>query len=317
MSGTDGQQWIRKAGLYVLPQGDQPGLDLSELRFVFQVRAQDTTTPNTAVIRVYNMSDKTAERVRKEFTRVVVQAGYVNTSYGVIFDGTICQTRMGRERNVDSYVDILAADGDAPYNMAIINTTLAPGATNQQQLAAIDKSIQPFGSGLATQNGLPGGVLPRGKVLFGGPLLELDNITRTAGYTWTFQNGKVVPIPLTGYLPNEVVVLSSQTGLIGVPEVTQQGVQVVCLINPKIRIGTRIQINNDLINRVNDRGPGILPSYANPFAGAYAMTTADGIYRVLVQEFEGDSRGNPWYARLTCLAVDPSAKPAASVQRYP
>jgi hypothetical protein len=38
-----------------------------------------------------------------------------------------------------------------------------------------------------------------------------------------------------------------------------------------------------------------------------AATTWTGLYRVLVAEHEGDSRGQPWYTDITALAVDPTA----------
>src|SRR5690348_5163435 len=101
-------QWIRKIGLVVyskarwveaqLPDpatgsrlrqvttNANEGLDLSEMRIQFRISQSDTETPNTAIIRVYNLSPETARKVQGEFQRVVLQAGYENASYGVIFD---------------------------------------------------------------------------------------------------------------------------------------------------------------------------------------------------------------------------------------
>ena len=42
----------------------------------------------------------------------------------------------------------------------------------------------------------------------------------------------------------------------------------------------------------------------------------DGFYKVLVHEIEGDTRGEPWYSTLTCLAVDKSAAAGSQVQPY-
>ena len=41
--------------------------------------------------------------------------------------------------------------------------------------------------------------------------------------------------------------------------------------------------------------------------------TNDGFYRVLVVTHIGDVRGNPWYTKMTCLALDASAVPGSSV----
>lgn len=320
---SDGQQWIRRGSLIVASPAQsadaqtQPALDLSELKYTFYIRQQDAGSPNTGIMRIYNLKDETRHQIQQEFSRVVLQVGYLGTQPGIIFDGTIKQTRTGKERSTDTYLDLLSTEGDLPYNFAVVNKSLAPGATRQQQIDTIGQALAPYSSEVdSTAFQSTGGILPRGKVLFGMALAALDNVGQTSGYTWAFVNGKVTLIPLTGYLPNEVVVLNSQTGLIGQPESTQEGVRATCLINPKIRVGTRVQINNALINQTVVKG-AIVPSYDNPFAGAYASVTADGIYRVIVQEFEGDSRGNQWYANLTCLAIDPSSPPASSVQEYP
>jgi hypothetical protein len=322
---TQGAQWIRQGKLIVASpslSGDtatQPALDLSELKFVFNIRQQDAQSPNEATIRVYNLSDATRQKIQKEFTRVVLQTGYQGQQSGIIFDGTIKQTRSGRERNTDNFLDILASEGDLPYTFAVVNGTLAPGASQQDQLDLINKALDQYGYQVdGSGANLIGGTLPRGKVAFGMALSYLGVLAQSTGSTWVIgQGGKISMIPLTGYLPGEAVVLNSQTGLIGQPESTQEGIQALCLINPKIRVGTRIQINNTLINQTISNDKNIVPSYDNPFAGAFASVTDDGFYRVIVQEFGGDSRGTEWYAKLTCLAIDPSAAPAASVPAYP
>jgi len=331
-TAESGLQWIRKGTLIVgSPNGPggsttQPALDLSAFRFTFQIRQQDAGSPNTAVIRVYNLANRTAKQIQQEFTRVVVQAGYENTNFGIIFDGTIVQTRIGRERNVDSFLDIMATEGDLPYNFSVVNQTLAPGASQKDVLAALSAVLGPYGFPVVPppddpasgeSNDLIGGTLPRGRVLFGMAMQHLDTVAKTTGTTWVVQNGKIVMVPLTGYLPNEVPVITSQTGLVGVPQSTQQGIELTILINPKIMVGTRIQINNALVNQTQNKDGNILPSYDNPFAGAYASVVDDGFYRVIVQDFEGDSRGNPWYAKLICLALDSSAAPGQSVPLYP
>ncbi|WP_258181637.1 hypothetical protein [Burkholderia cenocepacia] len=69
------EQFGRKVSLIIgFDSGES--LDLSELRIVFRVQRGDLQTPNQARIRVYNVSETTARRAQKEFTRVVLQAGY-------------------------------------------------------------------------------------------------------------------------------------------------------------------------------------------------------------------------------------------------
>jgi hypothetical protein len=107
----------RKCSLIV---GDTAGngLELSALRVTFTVNKADNQSPAHAIIRVYNLSDDTARTVQKEFTRVALQAGYEG-DYGLIFSGTVSQVRKGRENPTDTFLEIVATDGDEAYNFAL------------------------------------------------------------------------------------------------------------------------------------------------------------------------------------------------------
>ena len=61
---------------------------LSDEEIKFTLDQSDVQTPNSAVIRVYNLAPDTAKRVQSEFSRVVLNAGYEHGAFGVVFDGT-------------------------------------------------------------------------------------------------------------------------------------------------------------------------------------------------------------------------------------
>jgi hypothetical protein len=314
-------QFGRKSTL-IVSEGEL-GLDLSELRFKFTSTNSDTQHPNTLYVRVYNLSKQTVEQIGTEFNTVTLQAGYENGNFGIIFQGTIKQTQTGREQNIDSYVDIWAADGDDWYNFSVINQSIVAGQTPAQVINAITGAASVNGtppvkfasdaSGLINDNGLgTAQALSRGKVLFGMSRDYARDWADKYGFRWSIQNGQFVLVPITGYRPGEAVVLSSTTGLIGVPEATQDGVKVRALLNPLIRIGCLVQIAQSDINHITklQQGLQIAPSAA-------IVTTAAGFYRVMQAEFTGDTRGNPWYVDLICLAVDVTASnPNDSVRAY-
>jgi hypothetical protein len=131
-------QWIRRANLIV--SSGTEGLDLSELRFTFKTKASDAQTPNKMHLRIYNVKRETAEALRKrEFTTVSLQAGYESGNFGIIFSGTIVQVMTGRERNTDSFLDIVASDGDQWYAWAVICQSIESGQTPQQVIESIVK----------------------------------------------------------------------------------------------------------------------------------------------------------------------------------
>ena len=156
-----------------------------------------------------------------------------------------------------------------------------------------------------------GGTLPRGKVLFGMARVYMRNEATSQGATWGIDNGRVNIIPLTGYKPGDAVVLTAQTGLIGMPEQTNDGVQVTCLLNPRIEVAGLVRIDNRSVNQLQQQNGSTLPSPAfNKYVGLenLAQVATDGLYRVYVVEHEGDTRGQPWYSHLTCLTVNPVTK---------
>jgi hypothetical protein len=107
--------------------------------------------------------------------------------------------------------------------------------------------------------------------------------------------------------------LTAKTGLVGVPEITDQGLICRCLLNPKIQVGNLVQLDNAGINDVTVKQQGF-PDYTS--INFFASTQADGFYRVICIEHQGDSRADAWYSVLTCLAADLSAGQAKAVQAY-
>lgn len=305
--GSD--QYLRTCTLLVSNNAGK-ALDLSALRIVFAVKRSDTVTPNIADIKVYNLDEQTAIQIRKEFTQVILQAGYPG-NFGVIFKGNIKQVIIGRESATDTFIEIMAGDGDRAYNFAIVNTTIAAGATQQDQVKAAVTSMNSKGvtQGQTGEGSLNEKELPRGKVMYGSSRKYLTNVADNSGASWSIQDEKVNFVAQKGYLPGERVVLTSKTGMIGTPEQTNVGVNVKCLLNPNIKIASRIVIDNKSIAQFK-----IDLSIVNSAANIPAPVTADGTYYVLVVEHKGDTRGIEWYSTLVCLNIDVTTNPINSVQ---
>jgi hypothetical protein len=262
-------QWLRKWSLYLGQHGSSYGTTLTTesqpssnpfsdnagLRMVFKVRQAQAMTPNSAIIRVYNLAQSTVNNVIQEFNNVVLQAGYVTGHYGIIFSGTIKQYKRGRESATDTYLDIFAADGDIAHNLAMSNATydtLGPGFKFEdihRRLAADQQAAEPGLNLGPPPTGLPSTVFPRERVLYGMTQDEIRDFCRSTNNTWWIQNGTILVDQPDNYLPGTAVVLNAQTGMIGMPEDTQQGIMVTSLINPAIQVGGQIKLDNASINQ--------------------------------------------------------------------
>lgn len=306
---SDGAVQYGRAFSLVVFGTDLNGLDLSELRCKFVVKRSDTMTPNVADIRVYNLEEKTAIRIRNEFKRVILQAGYEG-NYGVIFQGNIKQVIIGRESATDTFIDIVAGDGDRAYNFAVVNATIAAGGTQLDQIQAAVGTMSEKGGVTAGHIGdTPAETLPRGKTMWGNARNYLRDVAQTSDKTWSIQDEKVTFVSKKSYLPGERVVLTSKTGMIGTPQQTNEGVNAKCLLNPMLKIGGRVEIDNASIERYK-----INLTVPNSPANIPAPLTADGVYYLLVVEHQGDTRGVEWYSSLICLNVDVTSNPINSVQ---
>ncbi|MGE4504030.1 MAG: hypothetical protein AB7D51_01685 [Desulfovibrionaceae bacterium] len=289
--------YLRRCSLIVGSGGQ--GLELAGLRVVFKTHHADFETPNHADIRIYNLAGDTARRIDKEFTKVVLQGGYEG-NFGLLFGGNIRQVRRGRENGTDTYVDILASDGDRAYNYAVVNQTLAAGATAMDQARAAQAALDGEGVEPGYVPDLSAPALPRGKVMYGMARKAMRDAAEATDTTWSIQNGRAQMVPRQGYLPGEAVLLTSASGLIGQPEQTNEGIMVRALINPRFRVGGRIKLDN----------ASILEYRTDIKVGAFNKAPRldeDGLYRILAVDFTGDTRGNDWYADLTCVGIDDSA----------
>ena len=201
----EGRQWLRRCSLLVGPK-EGGALELGELRVAFTVKVSEQETPNSASIRVYNLSEATAGRIRKEFTRVILQAGYQGNC-SVIFDGNITKVALGQEggpgagknggegEGLDTCLEISAGDGDKAYNYALVNTSLAAGSTPDDHVRACMKAFSAKGIEPGYIPFLPGQKLPRGKVMYGMARAYMRDTARRTGTAWSFQKGKMQMVP--------------------------------------------------------------------------------------------------------------------------
>lgn len=288
---------------FVAPDGH--AIDMSDLHCQFSVRQWETMSPNVCDLRIFNVKNDSAIRIGtdKEFSRLVLQAGYATGQFGTIFDGSIVQTRRGRVTPADTYIDVTAYDADLAHNFAVVNQTLAAGATPDTIHQCLLHSMAPYGVTQGFTATLPGPALPRGRAMYGMTRDHLRDLADNTDCSWNVRDGQLYFVSHTGYMPGEAVVLTSATGLIGLPQQTQDGILARCLLNPLLRVNNKVQIDNTSIQQAR-----IDPTFAgaNPIQQMRLPTLneTDGVYRVLALDHNGDTRGTAWYTEITCISVD-------------
>lgn len=292
---ADESQYLRYCSL-IVQNASGNGLDLAQLRTVFNVKKTSDQTPNSLVVRVYNLTDATQKQIQNEFTSIILQAGY-QANYGLIFAGNIKDIKFGKENATDKYVEILAGDGDEAYNFAVVNRTLAAGATLKDQVDATVSSMSSSGVSPGYIEDPDSISLPRGKVLFGMSRDYLRQNVQSSGSTWSIQDNKVQILKRTSLLPSQAVVLNSGSGLIGFPTQTTAGIEATALLNPLLTINARVKIDESSIAGSVNQTPD------KPLV----KVAADGFYRIISLNYVGDTFGQEWFTKMVCIGVDETA----------
>ena len=112
-----------------------------------------------------------------------------------------------------------------------------------------------------------------------------------------------VPKGLT--IPGDTVTLSTDSGMIGVPMQTYQGIEARCLLNPRIKVGRAIQIENPAISIIKRKNS--IYGVTDPLEAVPSLNKPDqkfGNYKVWYHVHRGDSRGNEWETSIVCTSVD-------------
>ena len=302
------QQYLRAVSLVVGTAGGS-GLDLSALRVEFTVTHPSVQTPKLLVARVSNVAKSTAATVHAEFTRVSLSAGYQG-AIGLLFQGAIRQTKYGRSSPTDTYLDIIAADGDKAYSTGFVNQVLAAGWT----AADVFREIVTAGAPLGLTAGTPPPVTVRGirpKVLF-GPIRDIcRNLAASTGTSWSITDGALnfTPLQVAAVPSQQAIVLSPSTGLIGIPHQTIDGVEATCLLNPQIKAGSYVTIDKSLIAaaQVDVSYSAMQGGNLSPDGKSVIGVSPTGTYYVDYVEHFGDTRGGPWYSVISCHAADANA----------
>jgi hypothetical protein len=294
MSTSGNIEWGRECQLVVGSGGS--GVDFSKLRIAFEVVKTIEKQPNTATIKVYNMSDANVSAIEDVYTDVLLKVGYHHAS-SLIFVGTIQFVSHYRD-STDYITELTCGDGDRDYRNAHINVTLAAGTTDED---AVDQICAVMGNTRKGTIQVTSAARLRGKVLHGQARDALTEIARTNGCNWSIQDGDLQMVRNDTLLgANTAEVVNAATGMLSAPERNDKGIGVTILLNPKIAINAAIKLNNEEIKLKHHKTKSLGKTKTKkPPVGL----NADGIYKVIKLAHFGDTRGPDWRTEITCIGL--------------
>jgi len=240
------------------------------LRLTFVVRRTLRKRPNLAQgIRVYGLDWRTVGSIMTPGAAVQLSAGYETTAE-VVFSGQITRAQQRRE-GADQVTEITAEDGSDAWGS--VTSRVLGGSVALRSL--VETLAQDMGLTLTAESAaVLTGVARKSTVLRGYARDQLDVILRSAGYTWSIQDGALQVLREGAALATQAVVLGPQTGLVGDPKPLEKGRGwlVESLMQPKIKPGRTVLLKSE---------------------------RAEGAYRATIVEHHGDTHSQqPWTTRV-------------------
>jgi hypothetical protein len=207
---------------------------------------------------------------------VVVSAGDEGGSLSVVFAGTIIEAWVDARNSPQVAFLVTAQDGALMALKPVIPVSFKGSVDAATVVSYIAQQ-----AGMGFENGgvsvqLDNPYLPN------TALEQLQSVARAGQFnciieTFDTGNGTVVIWPYDKPRPGRVPVISPETGLVGYPMRTQNGIQLQTLFNPAIIFGGQIQVKSEL----------------TPANGGWT------VFRVS-HDLEAETPGGKWFTTMEC-----------------
>ena len=178
-------------------------------RIRFKIEKSSSSETNKAILEVFNLSSETAAMLESSNTIARLFVGYGDFQE-VIFIGNIMQPVTQSESGSDLITRINAGDGETSY----VNSTIE---LNMQRGEPISKAFESAFSALDLDRGatkdIPKDQIMRGFSYSGTTSELLDRLSDTYKLHWSVQNNCIQTHAKRGYVREEAVIVSPETGL--------------------------------------------------------------------------------------------------------
>lgn len=258
-------------------------------------------------LSVYNLDSITRGEIAVGFfDTITVDFGYKDEDDGALsnlFTGTIFRPQHTRDDAVTDKTIIYAYDSGNFKFYGFFSKTYLDGA-NFYDIAkdVAEQGTVTISTDLATT--LKNYIVKGSLTLHDSQDTILENIADTCGCTYKVENGVAKIFSPTS--DEEEAVLFSKTqengkivstsGMIGIPSLESDGVQIKCLINPKLSIYKKIKIDNSIISS-NQNG-------SQPTVSAGGQLNSDGVYKIIKMVTTFGNADSQSYTTLKAISVN-------------
>jgi hypothetical protein len=232
---------------YLLSVETKSGLTITiEPPFTIDIDVQRDTlsSVNITNIRVYNLSEKNRNQIRKDawnfddIRNVVLKVGYGN-QISTVAVGNIKQAWSARE-GVDFITTIETYDGGWAFTNAQSDFQVQAGTPKRSVVLKLAENMNNFGVTTGAIGAITGEV-ERGNT-YSGPTVEL--MKELVGDSFFIDNGKVNVLSSSESISSSVLTVNSASGLLGTPIRENTYLRFDMIFEPKIQVGTLINLES-------------------------------------------------------------------------
>lgn len=226
--------------------------DYENIDIEFEVRCTDDNKPDTATIKIYNLSETTKNKI--EVNQVVnIDAGY-RELHETIFGGLVESIRTYRDGN-DLVTIIEASSNNRAYTNTIVNVQFASGISASEILKQLEKVI-PFKIEIKELG--KDTIYPNGKVFSNRLSNVIPILARDTGTIARFTDG-IIEFKKAGKSYSSSLKMASEQGLIRVEKKEEkaeakkddkatkkekQKYNIEAFLVPLVKIGQQLEVES-------------------------------------------------------------------------
>lgn len=218
---------------------------LAGFRIRFKCEKTIDSTPNKATVSIYNLNPDSRSAVEREGSILTLQAGY-GDSVETVFEGNIAKGVTVKD-GADYITEIEIGDGLSAFQNSTLDQSFKPGTQVRDVVRTL---TQAFGVSQGEQRPIPTQVLNNGIVVSGPVRDSLTKILDRLGLKWSIQNNQLQILDDGGSTDEEVILLSPNSGMVGIPKKREQGIECVSLLRPSINPGRRFKLESKFVNGI-------------------------------------------------------------------
>ncbi len=258
---------------------------INDVRMRFNCEYQADGFVSLLEIELYNLNKNTVNEVLIRDTEFTFSAGYEDDS-PVIFKGQVRNVFTFRD-DVDLVTTILAGGSDQQLRERLVYTTL----TDARSLTEVIRDYLRIAK-------IQEGQIDIKETAIKKPISKADNFLNTMRslaaeykFNWFIYNNEFYAYDKNRHPNRGVYKISSGTGLLEVPILTDQGIDVRTLMEPSVRPQDRYEVESEGLS---------VSQLATSFVAA--RNNVRGQQTVFEVRHFGDTHSNQWYTELRGIA---------------